>query len=105
MSIRIKIGNQEHDLMQADQHWIISQIRDQQHDLGEVCVQVTIEAQDINLRLRSAGCSPSGGVGGRQPNKMELRILDLWKQCVGREKKHLGGGEVVTFIKDLQRIM
>jgi hypothetical protein len=105
MSIRIKIGNQEHDLMQADQHWIISQIRDQQRDVGEVCVQVTIESGNVHLKLRSAGCPSSGGGGGRQANEMELRILDLWQQHVGREKKHLGGGEVVAFVKALQRIL
>lgn len=105
MSIRIKIGNQEHDLRQADEHWIISQIRDQQHDLGDVCVQVAIESRDINLRLRSAGCPSSGGGGGRQANEIELRILELWQQHVGREKKHLGGGEVVSFVKALQRML
>lgn len=105
MSIRIKIGNQEHDLMQADKHWIISQIRDQQHDAGEVCVQVNIESGNVHLTLRSAGCPSSGGGGGRQASEMELRILDLWQQHVGREKKHLGGGEVVAFVKDLQRIL
>lgn len=35
MSVRAKIGNQEHDLAQADNHWITSQIRDQQSDKGK----------------------------------------------------------------------
>ncbi|WP_136524136.1 hypothetical protein [Geomonas ferrireducens] len=105
MSIRIQIGAQERDLRQADEHWIIDLIKDQQHDLGDVCVQVIIESRDIHLRLRSPGCPSSGGGGGLQANEIELRILDLWQQHVGREKKHLGGGEVVAFVKALQRIL
>lgn len=103
MSVRVKIGNQEHDLGQADTHWITSQVRDQQRDNGSVCVQVIIEKGEVNLRLRSAGC-PSTGGGGRQANSNELRILDLWEQHVGKEG-HLGGGEVVAFLTQLQRIL
>lgn len=103
MSIRVKIGNQEHDLSQADKHWITSQIRDQQSDNGSVCVQIIIEKGDVSLRLRSAGC-PSTGGGGRQANPNELRILDLWQQH-GAKEGHLGGGEVVAFLNQLQRIL
>lgn len=103
MSVRVKIGNQEHDLTQADKHWILSQIRDQQSDNGSVCVQIIIEKGDVNLRLRSAGC-PSTGGGGRQANAQELRILELWQQHGGKEG-HLGGGEVVAFLNQLQRIL
>jgi len=103
MSVRIKIGAQEHDLAQADKHWITSQIRDQQSDNGSVCVQIIIEKGDVNLRLRSAGC-PSPVGGGRQPNSNELQILDLWEQHGGKAG-HLGGGEIVAFINQLQRII
>jgi len=103
MSIRVRIGNQEHDLAQADKHWIISQIKDQQRDNGSVCVQVIINNGDVNLSLCSAGCPPAGG-GGRQANPKEERILNLWEQHVRRES-HLGGGEVVAFLSQLQRIV
>jgi hypothetical protein len=103
MSVRIKIGDQEHDLAQADKHWIISQIRDQQNDNSSVCVQIFIEKGDVNLRLRSAGC-PSTGGGNRQANPKEIRILDLWQQHGGQEG-HLGGGEVFAFLNQLERLL
>ncbi len=103
MSVRVKIGNQEHDLSQADKHWIISQIKDQQSDKGNVCVQITIKEADVDLRLRSSGCPPTGG-GSREATPKEKRILDLWQQHGGREG-HLGGGEVVAFLTQLERIV
>lgn len=104
MSVKIRIGNQELDLAQADKHWIISQIRDQQSDNGSVCVQIIIEKGDVNLRLCSGGCPVVKGIGGRPPNQYELRIFDLWDKHGGKHG-HLGGGEIVAFLDQLQRIL
>ena len=103
MSIRIKIGPQEHDLAQADSHWIISQIKGQQNDNCTVCVQVIIEEGDVNLILRSSGCPDFGG-GSRQANSHELQILDLWQRHGGKEGR-LDGGEVIAFLSQLKRIL
>lgn len=104
MSVRIKIGNQEHDLLQADKHWIISQIRDQQSGNGSVCVQIAIEKGDVNIRLCSGACPTNGGGGGRQANQHEQRIFELWEKHGGKQN-HLGGGEIVAFLEQLQRIL
>lgn len=104
MSIRIKIGSVEHDLAQADEHWVISQIKDQQRDNGSVCVQISVQGQDIDLNLRSAGCASTGGGGGRQVTPKEQQILELWNRH-GRKDGHLGGGEIVAFLKQLQRMI
>lgn len=103
MSIRIKIGSIEHDLAQADEHWVISQIKDQQRDSGNVCVQVSVKGQDVDLNLRSAGCAPLGGGVGRQATPKEQQILELWNRH-GGQNGHLGGGEIVAFLKQLQRM-
>jgi hypothetical protein len=104
MSVRIKIGNQEHDLLQADKHWIISQISEQQNDNGSVCVQIAIEKGDVNIRLCSGACPATGGGVGRQANQLEQRIIELWEKHGGK-RKHLGGGEIVAFLEQLQRIL
>jgi hypothetical protein len=103
MTVRIKIGNQEHDIAQADSHWIISQIKDQQSDTGSVCVQIVIKKGDVDLQLRSAGC-PSTGGGSRQASQQELRILELWEDHSSREKQ-LNGGEIIAFLNQLKRIL
>jgi len=104
MSVVVKIGNQEHDLAQADRHWVISQIKDQQNDNGGVCVQIVINDGDVNLRLCSGACPSTGGGGGRRPNAKEQEIFDLWNRSGGKAS-HLGGGEIVAFLTQLQRIL
>lgn len=104
MSVVVKIGNQERDLAQADRHWVISQIKDQQNDNGSVCVQIVIHDGDANLRLCSGGCPSTGGGGGRRSNSKEQEIFDLWDRSGGKAG-HLGGGEIVAFLTQLQRIL
>ncbi|QOX78272.1 hypothetical protein FY034_04765 [Trichlorobacter lovleyi] len=104
MSVKIRIGNQEHDLLQADKHWIISQIREQQNDSGSVCVQIAIKKGNINMRLCSGACPSTGSGGDRQATQQELRIFELWEKHGGKQK-HLGGGEIVAFLEQLQRIL
>ena len=103
MSIRIRIDEVEHDLEQADEHWVISQIEQRKRDNGQVCVQILINEGGLNMRLLSADCNV-GGEGGRPPTNQEQEIFDLWDQHVLRGQD-IVGGQVVAFLKQLRRIV
>lgn len=103
MGIRIRIDELERDLAQADEHWIISQIQQRRRDKGSVCVQIIINTSNLNMRLMSADCLRGGG-GGRPPTPQEKEIFDLWERH-GFQSGGIVGGRIVSFIKQLCRIV
>lgn len=74
MSIRIRIGQEERDLNQADEHWITSRIRQQEADHGSVCIRVFIKAGDVDIILSSGGCPTSGGGGGERLRQKNMKF-------------------------------
>lgn len=102
MSIRIRIGQDERELAQADEHWVISRIKQEEANQGSVCVRIFIKGGDIDLVVSSGGCA-SGGGGGRQPNAKEREIFELWAKH-GLNGKHLAPGEVNAFLKQIRKI-
>lgn len=103
MSIRIRIGDVEHDLAQADEHWIVSQIEQRKRDNGRVCVHVLIKKSDLNLCLSTVDCNVGGG-GGRPPTEQEKEIFELWNRH-GLKERSIIGGQVVAFLKQLRRLV
>lgn len=104
MSIRIRIGQDERDLAQADEHWIISRIKQEEANQGSVCVRVFIKGNDIDLIFSSGGCSRGSGGNGRQFTDKEQKIIDLWSKH-GLNAKHLAPGEVNAFLKQIRKIV
>lgn len=97
---KIRIGGQERDLGDADPSWIAQQIDGRRRDGERVCVEVTLNGEDCNLRLHTPGCS--SGVGGRRANCEEQEIIDLWN------RNRLGSddyapGNVIAFVQQLRR--
>lgn len=103
MSIRIRIGQDERELSQADEHWIISRIKQEEANQGSVCVRVIIKGDGVDMVVSSGGCSGGGG-GGRQANAREQVIFELWNKH-GLNGKHLAPGEVNAFLKQVRKIV
>jgi hypothetical protein len=100
--ITIRIGNDSRRLEDADESWITQQIVNRQREGLPVCVEVTINAGALNVRLATPACG--GGSGGRPPRPDEAAIIDLWsKHKLG--STDFTGGDVVAFIKQLRRLL
>ena len=101
----IKIGNEERLLEDADPQWVNQQINNRKSAGESVCVRITIREGDLNLNLATPNCSSSGGGGGgRAPTTDERRIFDLWARR-GLDEQDFSGGNVVSFIKQLQNLL
>lgn len=103
MSIRIRIGQDERELNQADEHWITSRIRQEEADQGRVCIRVFIKAGDVDIILSSRGCSKSG-CGGRRATAKEQEFFNLWDK-LELNANNVTGGKVNAFLKQARRIV
>ena len=104
MSIRIRIGQDEREFNQADEHWIISRIKQEQADQGNACIRIFIKAGDIDVILSSGGCPKSEGGGGRKPTAKEQEFFNLWRK-LGLNANEVTGGKVNAFLKQARRII
>ncbi|MHB8976612.1 MAG: hypothetical protein ACYDAI_08035 [Trichloromonadaceae bacterium] len=103
MSSRIRIGQDERELPQADEHWIVSRIKQEEANQGSVCIRVFIKVGDVDITLNSGGC-PAGGGGERQATPKELELFDLWNK-LGLKTSEINGGKVIAFLKQIRRIV
>ena len=104
--IRISIGTSERQISSIsylDESWINQQINRRKDDGQEICVQVVIEHNSVNMHLSTPACAKSRR-GGRSPNQKESIIFDLWKKC-GLKQSNFSGGNVVAFFKQLRKIL
>ena len=102
-TVTVRIGEEARDLGAASESWINDQLSRRRRDGQNVCVQVSIEAREVQLPLSTPGCGGGGG-GGRQATAREREILDLWS------KHHLNqsgftGGDLVAFLKQVGRMV
>jgi hypothetical protein len=101
--INVVIGATERPVEQADQSWINEQINRRRNGGDSVCVRVRIEQNDLNMVLSTPNCGGGSG-GGRAPTERERRIFDLWEQR-GLNRPHFTGGEVIAFLRQLDRLV
>ena len=104
--IQIQIGSSERRINSIDEleeSWINQQVNCRKDDGQNVCVQVAIEQDSINIRLSTPACAINGGCG-RPPNQQERAIFDLWGKH-GLNQSNFSGGNVVAFFKQLRRIL
>lgn len=104
MTIKIRIGQEERALAQADEHWIISRIRQEEANHGSVCVRVFIKAVDVDIILSSGGCPKVGAGGERQATPREQGLFDLWEK-LGLKAPDINGGRIIAFLKQVRGII
>ena len=97
--IRVRIGNSERGLYDADESWVNQQINCRRQDGQQVCVRVFIKDGCVNMGLSTPGCPNSGG-GSRPPNPQEKRVFDLWNK-LGLNKLEFHTGSVTAFLKQV----
>ena len=97
--IRVKIGDSERDISDADANWINQQVNGLRRDGRPICIRVTVKSEGVDMMLSTPACGSAGG-GGRPPNRFERDLFDRW------DKLHLNsndftGGNLVAFLKQL----
>lgn len=103
MSIRIRIGQDEREMAQADEHWIVTRIKQEEANQRSICIRVLIKVSDIDIVLSSSGC-PAGGAGGRKATPKEQEFFDLWDKF-GLKTTDINGGKLIAFLKQVRRIV
>lgn len=99
----IRIGAEERPLRDADQHWIAQQINGRRHDGQSVCVLVTVNAPEVDIRLATPVCGAGGG-GSRAFTRREQAIIELWGKC-GLSERDFSAGNVISFVEQLTRLL
>ena len=77
MQATLRIGNETRTLADANENWIGEQIRRRRTDGQDICIELAIQSERINVRLATPGCG-TGGRGGRRANHYELNVIELW---------------------------
>jgi hypothetical protein len=98
--IRIRIGDSERALRDAEESWINQQINRRRQAGDQVCVRVFVENNSVNMVLSTCECPEEGG-RGRPPNVQEKRIFDLWDK-LSLNKPKFQGGNLIAFLKQIQ---
>jgi hypothetical protein len=101
--IRIRIGDMERELANADEHWITEQINRRRADGQTVCVRVTVHEGDLNMELSTPTCEARGG-SNRPPRPREKEVFDLWDKR-GLNDADFTGGNLVAFLKQLKSLL
>lgn len=98
--ITIQIGNDSRNLEDAEESWIVQQVRNRQREGLPVCIRVTLQTSTLQISLTTPGCG--SGAGGRKPRPDEAEIFQLWEKHKLRSDEFTGGN-LVAFIKQLRR--
>jgi len=77
--VSIRIGNSERKFDSIDSDWINQQINNRRRASEQVCVQIIINAGDVNIALMTDGC-PKGQFVDRTITKKEEEIFNLWER-------------------------
>ena len=103
--IRIIIGSSEREyssIKDIEESWIAQQVDRRQEDEQDVCVQVFIKLDNVDVRLSTPACSKGGG--GRPPEPKEKAIFALWEER-GLNQEDFSGGNVIAFFKQLRKLL
>lgn len=101
--VTVKIGESERTQSEVDESWVNQQINRRRAEGLQVCVRVTIKANDVDIILTTPGCA-SGGGGVRRLTDDEQRVLELWQQR-GLSQLNFTGGNLIAFLKQLGRLI
>lgn len=97
--IKVMIGDAEVDLSDVNESWINQQINRRRQDGIEVCVQVKINQDDLNMVLSTPTCQNTAGAH-RAPNNHERRLFELWNK-MGLNSHGFSSGNLIAFLKQL----
>ena len=101
--ITVKIGQEQCGIDEVTEQWINEQFRRRRADGSQVCVQVILRTDWLNMTLSTPECQGGGG-GGRPPNEKERQLFDLWADR-GLNDLRLSSGNLVAFLKQLRRAL
>lgn len=101
--IKVRIGEEERELVTADEQWINQQINRRRADGQAVCVRVTVRQNGLHMILSTPACG-GGGEGGRAPYPQEKEVFDLWDRR-GLNDTGFAGGNLVAFLKQLSQLL
>lgn len=103
MQATLRIGNETRTLAEASENWINEQIRRRRADGQDICIELSIQSERINVRLATPGCG-NGGRGGRQANPYELNVIELWDSGKLNSREFSPEG-VASMVKHIKRAL
>lgn len=99
--VKIRIGDSERTLKDAEESWINQQINDRRLSGDPVCVRIFVQDASMNMVLSTCDCADRS-FATRPPNLQEKRIFDLWDR-LGLNKSDFHAGSVIAFLKQIER--
>jgi hypothetical protein len=100
--VTVKVGGEERDSANVDQHWLCNQVNGRRHEGGQTCVIVRVKTDALDMVLSTPGCG--GAPGGRAPTRDEAKIFDLWNQ-LHLNQPGFSCGNVHAFLVQLRRLL
>jgi len=76
--VRVRINGVERGLGDADAQWVHQSMAVAARHAEGHCVEVSVNADDVHLRLTTCACGAAPGF--RTPNARELELCDLWRR-------------------------
>lgn len=101
--LAIQIGNQTKNYNDANAGWINEQVDRILRSGQSLCVKITINYGSANVVLATPGCGGSMP-GGRPPNGLESKIIELWNNSVLKHTA-LNGGLFVSFLRHVKQLL
>ncbi len=100
--VRVRIGDSERLLREANESWINQQINNRRQSGKKICIRVFIEEESVNMVLSTCDCLGQGSSGRPRPHNLtEKKIFDLGYE-LGLDKPNFHGGSVIAFLKQLK---
>lgn len=72
--VTVQIGQERKSLTEIDEGWLFQQIGARRERGGSICVEIVVKTDQLNMRLRTSNCPPSGGTN-REATPDERRIF------------------------------
>lgn len=101
--VSVKIAGEERKLEEADSQWIRERIGRRMQERQLICVEVTINMNDVNVHLSTPACAGAAGAG-REPNPREAEILKLWRRH-RLNTNEFNFGQVEAFLNQLRHMV
>jgi hypothetical protein len=99
-TIKIEIDNEE--IQGIDAEGINQRINRRRNEGRDICVRVSIKADEIDMILSTPNCSSGGR--RRLPRLRESKVLDLWKRR-GLNDSNFNGGDLIAFLRQLEQLV
>lgn len=103
MYVALCIGSEEKELSSVTESWIREQLGRRRADGQNVCVQLIVKGDYVDVRLSTPGCGSTGG-GGREARGVELKIIEIWREA-HLNSPEFSAGNVFAMLRRIHQVV